>query len=560
MVSTLHRTLARALRLFSTVSAVFVLAEGQALAADAGVDGGAVSQEAFARETPRRSIEGFLHEANAGNLRTAADYLDLRALAAPNRAVQGPELARKLAFILERQPTLDISSVPDEPGGDRESKTPGQVVVDTVYAGEEPVNITLQREHFPDGVDRWLIDQKTVERIPVLDAAYGQSTLGNRLPPWLTGPTFLGNELWQWMGMVVAALAAYGIARVLAALAVKALPSFARRTPTGADDALVESARRPLRTIFWAVVFGVLLQPLRLTTAVEDVCIHVSGTLLVTGIAWLMLRALGVWMRLLDDRVAAQGYDALARRRVLTQAALLRRIASVAIAFIAISIVLLQFDFVRNVGFSLLASAGVLGVVLGFAAQKSFAALVGGIQFSLTQPVRIGDQVVVEGEFGEIEAIHLTYVVMRVWDRRRLVLPITYFLEKPIENWTHTTTDLVGAVCLKVGFTLPLDALRAELRRACEADALWDRVTCSLQATDSDATTVTVRALVSAGNASTLFTLRCNVRERLIRFVQSYEEGRHLPQWRHVVVGPSGSAMGIYAAEPSSQNGDRRRS
>jgi small-conductance mechanosensitive channel len=516
--------------------------------------------ESIGRETPRKSVQNFLRAANAGNLRMAADYLDLRGIAPASRAARGPDLARKLAFILERQPTLDLSNVSDEPEGDRASKTPGEAVVDTIYAGEEPVPITLKREHFPDGVDRWLIDQKTVEHIGVLDAAYGISKINTRLPASLTRPTFLGNQLWQWLGLVLAALAAYGLARLLAALSVRAVASFARRAPKGVDAALADSARRPLRMIFWAILFAILLRPEQLTTAVEDDCAHVAWTLLVIGVAWLLLRALGVWMHLLDDRVVRQGYDALARRRARTQAALLRHIASVAIGFVAVSVILLQFDFVRNVGVSLLASAGVLGVVVGFAAQRSLAALVGGIQFSLAQPVRIGDQVVVEGDFGEIEAIHLTYVVLRIWDKRRLILPITYFLEKPIENWTHSTTDLVGTVFLKVGFTLPLEALRAELHRVCEANPLWDGQTCSLQATDSDASTVTVRAVVSASNASTLWTLRCNIREQLLAFIHSYEEGRHLPQWRHfVVTGPVG-AIGGYRSESSGPDGDRRRS
>jgi small-conductance mechanosensitive channel len=509
---------------------------GAVTAQDAGTNHPDAGLESLGRETPRSSVEGFLRAANAGNLRLAADYLDLRGIAPASRATRGPELARKLAFILERQPTLDLSDVSDEPQGDPGSKTPGEVVVDTIYAGEEPVPIALDREHFPDGVDRWLIGQKTVERIPALDATYGINKIGTRLPVSLTEPTFLGNELWQWLGLVVAALAAYGLARLLAALAVRGGASFARHTPRAADAAIVDAARRPLRIIFWAIIFEVLLQPAQLTTAVKDDSIHVSRTLLVIGIAWLLLRALGVWVRLLDSGVARQGYDAIARRRVRTQAALLRRIASVAIGFVAVSLILVQFDFVRNVGISLLASAGVLGVVFGFAAQRSLSALVGGIQFSLAQPVRIGDQVVVEGDFGEIEAIHLTYVVLRVWDKRRLILPITYFLEKPIENWTHSTTDLVGTVFLKVGFTLPLEALRAELRRVCGADPLWDGQTCVLEATDSDASTVTARALVSSANASQLWTLRCHVRERLLAFIQSYDEGRHLPQWRHFVV------------------------
>jgi small-conductance mechanosensitive channel len=559
MLRTLYRSLARAL-LIGSIALAF--AEGESRAADAGADGGTVSQEVFNRETPRRAVQSFLREANSGSLDTAADYLDLRALPPANRATQGPELARKLAFILERQPTLDLSAVPDTPEGDTDSKTPGEVVVDTIYTKEEPIPITVRREHFPDGVDRWLIDQKTVAHIPALDAAFGveTGTISSRLPHSLTRPSFFGNELWQWIGLLISAIVAYAIARGLAVIALWGLGSFARRSPTVMDDALIESARRPLRTIFGAIVFRILLRPLRLTTAVDGAAVHVSATLLVVGLAWLLWRALGVWMAVLDERVAARGYDALARRRARTEAALLRRIASVAIGFVAISAILLQFDFVRNVGVSLLASAGVLGVVLGFAAQRSLAALVGGIQFSLTQPVRIGDQVVIEGLFGEIEAVHLTYVVLQVWDKRHIIMPITYFLDRPIENWTHTTTDLVGSVFLKVGFTMPLDVLRTELRRACEADPLWDGENCALEATDSDSTSVTVRALLSAESASKLWTLRCNVRERLLRFVQSYEEGRHLPLWRHAVVGPSGSAMGVQVAEPGSRDGDWRRS
>ncbi len=194
------------------------------------------------------------------------------------------------------------------------------------------------------------------------------------------------------------------------------------------------------------------------------------------------------------------------------------------------------------------------------AAQKSLGAIVGGIQFSIAQPVRIGDQIVVEGDFGEVEAINLTNVVLRVWDKRRLILPITYFLEKPFENWTHTTTDLVGVVLIKVGFTLPLDHLRAELKRICEADPNWDKVTCSLQATDSDANTVTVRAVASAENASKLWNLRCNIREHLLAFIHAHDEGKHLPQMRHVFVGGAAPAVPGAGAGPGGPTRDRRSS
>jgi small-conductance mechanosensitive channel len=524
---------------------VVFLPVAQALAASPAPP---LAKEPLDRETPRRTVQGFLREAKDGNFRTAADYLDLRAIPGASRAAEGPDLAQKLAFILERQPTLDLAKVPDVAEGDPTSKLAGEVVADTLYAGEEPIPIELKREHFPDGVDRWLLDQKTVGLIPALDRAYGPRSIGTHLPSSLTGPTFLGNELWQWIGVVLAVPVAYGLARLLAALFVLAAMPFARSTPTGLDDALVLSSRRPLRMIIGALLFRLLYGPLQLTTSVDSFCGHASFIVLVFGIAWLLMSELGTWMLFLEQRATRESFDLFAGRRIRTQAILVRRLASVAIGFVAISIILLQFDFVRNVGMSLLASAGVLGVVLGFAAQKSLSAIVGGIQFSLAQPVRIGDQIVVEGDFGDVETINLTYVVVRYWDKRRLILPITYFLEKPFQNWTHSTTDLEGTVFLKIGFTLPLDVLRIELRRVCEDDPLWDKRTCKLQATDTDANTVTVRALISAETASNLFNLRCNVREKLLAFVHAYEGGKHLPQSRHAVaVGGTAEPLERYA-------------
>jgi small-conductance mechanosensitive channel len=278
-----------------------------------------------------------------------------------------------------------------------------------------------------------------------------------------------------------------------------------------------------------------LLGPLQLSTAVVDACEHVTYTALVVGVSWLMLRSLGVAALWLDEQALREGSDLLRGRRVRTQAILLRRVASVTIAFVTAAFILIQFEFVRSVGVSLLASAGVASVVVGLAAQKSLSAIIGGIQFSFAQPVRVGDQVVVEGEFGEVEEINLTYAVVRLWDKRRLVLPITYFLEKPFQNWTRSATDLVGAVLLKLDFATPVDAVRAELRRICESEPRWDKKTCSLQVVDSDATSLTLRALVSAADASTLWDLRCSVREQLLAFVHSLESGRYLPRSRFLV-------------------------
>ncbi|HEX4446825.1 MAG TPA: mechanosensitive ion channel family protein, partial [Polyangiaceae bacterium] len=326
-------------------------------------------------------------------------------------------------------------------------------------------------------------------------------------------------ELWQWIGLFGASFLAYLVARAFAAVVMRVGKYLAHRSPAQTDDVLVESARRPLRGITWALGYRLLLRPIQLTSVVVEVTDHITYTVIVLGVTWLILRGLGAWAILIEERVGRESFDGLSGRRVRTQTALLRRVAGIVIGFVSAAVVLLQFDLVRSVGVSLLASAGVLGVVVGIAAQRSLGGIIGGIQFSVAQPVRMADQIVVEGEFGEIEEINLTYVVVRLWDKRRLVVPITYFLEKPFQNWTRNETDLVGSVVLKVDPSMDTDAVRAELRRICEADPLWDKKTCAVQVTDSDATTMTLRAVVSALDATRLWDLRCRVREHLLAFV-----------------------------------------
>jgi small-conductance mechanosensitive channel len=160
------------------------------------------------------------------------------------------------------------------------------------------------------------------------------------------------------------------------------------------------------------------------------------------------------------------------------------------------------------------------GIIIGFAAQKSLSNLLAGFQLAFTQPLRIDDVLIVEGEWGRVEEITLTYVVLNIWDQRRLILPINYFIEKPFQNWTRNTADILGTVFLYLDYTAPLDALRAELTRLLEIDPLWDKRVKVLQVTNASEKTIEVRALMSASSSGNAFDLRCNVREGLITFLQ----------------------------------------
>jgi small-conductance mechanosensitive channel len=211
----------------------------------------------------------------------------------------------------------------------------------------------------------------------------------------------------------------------------------------------------------------------------------------------------------------------------------IRKIIITAVVIIATGSVLMLFDPVRQFGTSILASAGIAGIVIGFAAQRTLGNVLAGIQIALTQPLLIDDIVVVEGEFGQIEEITLTYVTIRTWDLRRMILPITYFVEKPFQNWSRVSTDLLGAVVLYLDYQAPIGELRKELKRLVENNPKWDRKVCGLQVTDTKRSTIEVRALVSSTDPGKVFDLRCEVREGLIEFLcRNHPES--LPRHRSV--------------------------
>ncbi len=212
--------------------------------------------------------------------------------------------------------------------------------------------------------------------------------------------------------------------------------------------------------------------------------------------------------------------DNLTARRIYTQIRLIEQVLNVLIVIVTASFMVMSFSEAREVGVSIFASAGVVTIIIGIAAQKSLGNVLAGLQLAVTQPIRVDDAVVVEGEWGWIEEITLTYVVIRIWDLRRLIVPISYFIEKPFENWTRTSADLIGTVFLYTDYTVPVEEVRKELNRILEKSPNWDKKVNTLQVTDMKERTVELRALMSAINSSIVWDLRCEVREKLLDFLQ----------------------------------------
>lgn len=222
----------------------------------------------------------------------------------------------------------------------------------------------------------------------------------------------------------------------------------------------------------------------------------------------------------------------LKERKIRTQLQFVRKFIISLIILITAAIILLSFESMRKIGAGLLTGVGIGGIIIGFAAQKSLGNLLAGFQIAFTQPIRIDDVLIVEGEWGKVEEITLTYVVVNIWDQRRLILPITYFIEKPFQNWTRVSADLLGTVFLYLDYTIPIEPLRQELSRLLNADLRWDKRVNVVQVTDSTKDgAIEVRFLMSASNSSRAFDLRCHVREAMISFIQrNYPES--LPKQR----------------------------
>lgn len=260
--------------------------------------------------------------------------------------------------------------------------------------------------------------------------------------------------------------------------------------------------------------------------------------LIIISLTWFLIQFIQVLKARFLRKFDITQEDNLASRKVFTQINLLEKVVVFVVVLFGVGMILLSFESIRQIGVGLFASAGVAGIIIGLSAQKVVGALLAGILIAITQPFRIDDAVLVENEWGWIEEINLTYLVVRIWDKRRLVLPSTYFLEKPFQNWTRSSADIIGSVFIYTDYTVPFDKLREELDRLLAQTELWDKKAKVLQVTDAKQSTVEIRILVSAKNSPTAWDLRVFIREKLIEFLQkNYPQS--LPKSRIVINHPT---------------------
>ncbi len=294
----------------------------------------------------------------------------------------------------------------------------------------------------------------------------------------------------------------------------------------------VQKVSTPIFLIFLSIL--IRLQALRQVLGLEDYeyWFRKSSTLLfIFAFTWLLLSIIKIVKHHIIKKYDVDASDNFKARKVTTQFNILERILIFIILVLAMGIALMSFESIREIGVSVFASAGVAGIIIGFSAQKMIGTILAGIQIAIAQPIKLDDVVIVEGEWGRIEKIMLTYVVIKIWDKRRLIVPTTYFIEKPFQNWTKTSADIFGTVYLYTDYRVPFEAMRKELTRILEGTELWDGEANNIQVTDTKFDHIEIRAMMSAKSSSEVWDLRVHVREKLITFLQKdYPES--LPRTR----------------------------
>lgn len=337
---------------------------------------------------------------------------------------------------------------------------------------------------------------------------YLLQSLDSRLPEWaialmLCAIIVLATLLFKWMVTLI-------------------LKRTSKATTYSLLVSVLKHLSRPLNFLLPLFFINAFLPYFDISDEKLPVVGRLLDILLVIAFSYLLIKMVRIFEDFVYNTYKLDKSDNLKERKIRTQLQFVRKVIVSLVVIIGLAIILLSFDSVRKIGAGLLTGVGIGGIIIGFAAQKSLGNFLAGLQIAFTQPIRIDDVLVVEGEWGRVEEITLTYVVVHIWDQRRLILPINYFIEKPFQNWTRNTSEILGTAFIYVDPTFSVDALRAELERLLAVSNLWDGRVGILQVTDIKETVVELRALVSARNSSEAFDLRCYIREHLLKFIGAH--------------------------------------
>ena len=494
--------------------------------------------------TPRSALETFLEAGQDGRFEEAAAVLNLSDLPISDRRDDGPILAEKLYVVFDRRLDVNWRDIPDRPDGARETEAAalnGEALaapaprhdlrIGEISGGMAPVEIRLERVQSPDMPPVWLIARSTVRSADVLYERHGPGWFDQHAPAWMMA-VFGDAPVWQWLGFVVLVVLSVGIGLALQRQVLRWLAASNRdRLRSLVNDVALPLAVLASLSVLWLTSTTLLTLPGPPGRWLSTML----AALFVIALTWLAMNTVNT----LSEFVVKQRLQRLeeagkARARLhLTNLSVARRTIVFAVFLVGFAVALAQFEAFRTLGASLLASAGLAGIILGVAAQGSLSNVMAGMQIALTQLIRIGDTVYFEDNWGTVEDITYTFVIIRTWDLRRIAVPNRYIIAHPLENWEMTDPSMILPVILHVDYRTPVEVLRRRYVDVLEAAEDWDQQQPPLlQVIDANEDTLKVRVLCSARDANSAWDLHCHIREELVAFLRDWDGGHYLPRSR----------------------------
>lgn len=501
--------------------------------------------EKFNFRTPQATLEHFVLNCEKRDFKQAAYALNFNLMPEDISLEQAAELAQKLYFVMDQRVAIDWGSIPDRPDGQIDLWTntnqaiAGQprrsMTFGTIDLRGRDIVLRLQRIKYKEYGALWVISPEAVENIDALYDQYGPRQLDRDMPDWARFPV-LGLPIWKLVGTLLLIVLCYLLGRASTQLSRYAF----RKSETLWITAIADKLARPA-----GVVIGVLAFYLTLNEFISFSGPYASWVysilliVVVMAISWFVIKFIDYLMvHLAQKRIGDTNPEENSHaRQMMTYVSVARRIITFLVFAIAAWIILSQFKSLEKLGISLLASAGVITVIIGVAAQSTLGNIISGLQIAITKPARIGDTVIINDDWSYVEDIRFTYLVIRTWDERRLVVPLRYVTENIFENWSMTSSQQIRPIHLYADETIDVGAVRDYFDKILREDEDWnDEFDPVVQVTDVTEKGMKIRALCSGKDADTTFKLHCRMREKLVAFIAQYKDGKHLSKDRVEII------------------------
>jgi len=491
----------------------------------------------FNFQTPQATLEHFVVQARNNNYEEAAYALNLNLMPDNLSKEDAAEFAEKLYFVMNQRINIDWDQLPDRPDGQVDMQTATNQAVAgnprrSIVFGEvdlkgRGIAFRVQRVKFKDYGAFWLISQNTVENIDALYAVYGPRKLDRMMPDWAR-IRILNMPVWKFVGAFIILIICYFIGKFTAF----GLRKIFLRSDKKWINNIAEKLATPAGFAVGVLVFYLLLNHLiSFAGTFASTLYAILLIILIGSITWFFMRIIDYFMLYVAENKIGDATveDNTEARRMLTYISVARRIITFLVIIIGASVVLSQFRSLEKLGISLLASAGVATVILGIAAQSTLGNIIAGIQIAITKPARIGDTVVFENEWGYVEDIRFTYMVVRTWDWRRLVIPLRKVISDTFENWSITSAHQIRPIVLYADYKIDVKKVREKFKEILEGNESWDENNPPVvQVVDTTEKAIKIRCLCSAKDASSTWDLHCELREELVSFIGSLEDGLYL--------------------------------